>query len=75
MRKKPLTVVFVLPGDTEDGSATIVVVGFGRTSRRRLRVRAKFLAKQIDVFHPHIGVYHTQKTVEVLADMHVEIMP
>ena len=74
MSKKPMTVCFVLAGDSEDGNSLIVVVGLGRTSRRRLRVRAKCLAKAHGVFRPLFGVYHTTKTVEVLPDTYLEVM-
>ena len=75
MRNKRLTVVVVMGRDDENGNVDIVVIGAGRTSRRRLRVRAKFLARQIGVCHPVCRARHTKETVEVLADMHVEIMP
>lgn len=74
MPKKPLTCCFVLAGDSEDGNSLIVVVGCGRTSRRRLRVRAKCLAKALCVFRPVFGVFHTTKPVAVLPDTYVEVM-
>ena len=61
-------------GDIEADNCLIVVIGRGRTSRRRLRVRAKCLAKALGVFRPLFGTYHTTKPTVVFPDTHVEVL-
>lgn len=68
-----MTLCGVMSHNDTDGFDYIVVVGW-RTSRRRLRVRAKQLAKEMGVNRPYMYTFHTRKEVAVGFDTHLEVM-
>lgn len=75
MSKNPYTCTFVMHDDGPDGESNIVVVGVGRSSRRQVRVRAKQIARSLNIQQPIIGTFHTRKPVTVAPDIYVELLP
>lgn len=69
-----MTVCLIEEGDSEVCIDPITLIGRGRTSRRRMRVRAKFLAKSFGVIRPFFVTYHTTKPTVVFPDTYFEVM-